>query len=56
MKIQDATILITCANRGVELGSYNWLWYIDITLAIGTALILLPIREARFATAAPGQA
>jgi predicted MFS family arabinose efflux permease len=27
-------------------GSYDWLWYIDIMLAIGAALIHLPIREA----------
>ena len=27
-------------------GSYNWLWYADIVLAIGAALINLPIREA----------
>jgi predicted MFS family arabinose efflux permease len=27
-------------------GSYNWVWYIDIVLAIGAALIHLPIREA----------
>jgi MFS family permease len=28
-------------------GSYNWMWYVDIVLAIGAALIHLPIREAR---------
>jgi MFS family permease len=28
-------------------GSFNWIWYIDIVLAIGAALINLPIREAR---------
>lgn len=28
-------------------GNYDWLWYIDIMLAIGAALIHLPIREAR---------
>jgi MFS family permease len=28
-------------------GSYDWVWYIDIVLAIGAALINLPIREAR---------
>lgn len=28
-------------------GSYDWLWYIDIALAVGTALIHLPIREVR---------
>lgn len=28
-------------------GNYNWVWYIDIVLAVGAALIHLPIREAR---------
>lgn len=28
-------------------GNYNWMWYADIALAIGAALINLPIREAR---------
>jgi len=28
-------------------GSYDWVWYVDIVLAIGAALIHLPIREAR---------
>jgi len=28
-------------------GSYNWMWYADITLAAGAALIHLPIHEAR---------
>lgn len=27
-------------------GSYDWLWYIDIMLALGAALIHLPIKEA----------
>ena len=27
-------------------GNYNWVWYIDIALAVGAALIHLPIREA----------
>ena len=27
-------------------GSYNWIWYIDIVLAVGAALIHLPIKEA----------
>lgn len=27
-------------------GNYNWVWYIDIVLALGAALIHLPIREA----------
>ncbi|MEO5698120.1 MAG: MFS transporter, partial [Burkholderiaceae bacterium] len=26
-------------------GSYNWIWYIDIVLAAGAALVHLPIRE-----------
>ncbi|MCM5570354.1 MFS transporter [Burkholderiaceae bacterium FT117] len=30
-------------------GSYDWVWYIDIMLAVGAALIHLPIREARIA-------
>lgn len=30
-------------------GSYNWMWYADITLAIGAALVHLPIREAKLA-------
>src|SRR5204863_3910708 len=37
-------------------GSYDWMWYADIVLAAGAALIHLPIREAalppRFAAAA----
>jgi predicted MFS family arabinose efflux permease len=28
-------------------GAYDWVWYIDIVLAAGAALIHLPIREAR---------
>jgi predicted MFS family arabinose efflux permease len=27
-------------------GAYDWVWYIDIVLAIGAALVHLPIREA----------
>ena len=27
-------------------GSYDWLWYADIMLALGAALIHLPIKEA----------
>lgn len=30
-------------------GNYNWVWYIDIMLAVAAALIHLPIREARVA-------
>jgi MFS family permease len=33
-------------------GSYDWLWYVDTLLAVGAALIHLPIREARLAPAA----
>jgi predicted MFS family arabinose efflux permease len=28
-------------------GSYDWMWYADIALALGAALVHLPIREAR---------
>jgi len=28
-------------------GSYNWMWYADIVLAVGAALVNLPIREAQ---------
>lgn len=28
-------------------GSYDWMWYADIVLAVGAALIHLPIREAK---------
>jgi len=27
-------------------GSYNWIWYVDILLAVAAALVHLPIREA----------
>ncbi|WP_038206018.1 MFS transporter [Xenophilus azovorans] len=27
-------------------GSYDWVWYVDIVLAVGAALVNLPIREA----------
>ncbi len=30
-------------------GNFNWVWYIDIVLAVGAALIHLPIKEARLA-------
>jgi len=30
-------------------GSYDWIWYVDIVLAVGAALVHLPIREARLA-------
>jgi len=33
-------------------GSYDWVWYVDILLAAGAALIHLPIREARLVRAA----
>lgn len=32
-------------------GSYNWMWYIDMVLAVGAALINLPIREAKLVKA-----
>ncbi|MBC7956402.1 MAG: MFS transporter [Cytophagales bacterium] len=28
-------------------GNYNWMWYADIVLAVGAALIHMPIREAK---------
>ncbi|MBW8900918.1 MAG: MFS transporter [Massilia sp.] len=31
----------------VRYGDYTWMWYADIVLAVGAALINLPIREAR---------
>jgi predicted MFS family arabinose efflux permease len=38
-------------------GSYDWVWYIDIVLAVGAALIHLPIREAKLpVTAKPAAA
>jgi predicted MFS family arabinose efflux permease len=37
-------------------GSYDWVWYIDIVLAVGAALIHLPIREAALARAGAGAA
>jgi MFS family permease len=30
-------------------GGYEWMWYADIVLAVGAALVHLPIREARLA-------
>lgn len=30
-------------------GGYDWMWYADIVLAVGAALVHLPIREARLA-------
>jgi predicted MFS family arabinose efflux permease len=27
-------------------GGYDWVWYVDIVLAVGAALLHLPIREA----------
>jgi predicted MFS family arabinose efflux permease len=32
-------------------GNYDWIWYIDIVLALGAALIHLPIREPRLVPA-----
>jgi predicted MFS family arabinose efflux permease len=37
-------------------GSYDWLWYVDIMLAVGAALVHLPIREARLVRAVPASA
>jgi predicted MFS family arabinose efflux permease len=35
-------------------GNYDWMWYADIVLAVGAALLNLPIREERIkAVAAP---
>ena len=34
-------------------GSYDWMWYADIVLAVGAALIHLPIREARLPPRSP---
>ena len=40
-------------GKAFELsGSYDWFWYADIMLAVGAALINLPIREARVVRAA----
>jgi hypothetical protein len=42
----------------VSFGDYTWMWYADIVLAIGAALINLPIREAHVGRIQPmaGQA
>jgi len=37
-------------------GSYDWVWYIDILLAVGAALVNLPIREARVVRTPAGAA
>jgi predicted MFS family arabinose efflux permease len=37
-------------------GSYDWIWYVDIMLALGAALVHLPIREARKAHSPGGAA
>jgi predicted MFS family arabinose efflux permease len=37
-------------------GAYDWVWYIDIVLAIGAALIHLPIPEARLPSRSPAAA
>ena len=34
-------------------GAYDWVWYIDIVLAVGAALIHLPIREAHLPARKP---
>ena len=40
----------------VTYGDYTWMWYADIALAIGAALINLPIREAHVVRAAASAA
>ncbi len=40
----------------VATGNYDWMWYADIVLAVGAALIHLPIREARLAARATAAA
>ncbi len=35
----------------VTFGDYTWMWYADIVLAVGAALVNLPIREAHVARA-----
>ena len=37
-------------------GAYDWVWYIDIVLAVGAALIHLPIREAHLPARKPAGA
>ncbi|MBB6558555.1 MFS family permease [Acidovorax soli] len=37
-------------------GSYDWVWYIDIALAVGAALVNLPIREAPLKRLVPAAA
>jgi len=37
----------------VHFGDYSWMWYADIVLAAGAALINLPIREAHVVRVAP---
>jgi MFS family permease len=37
-------------------GAYDWVWYIDVVLAAGAALIHLPIREARLPVVANSRA
>ena len=39
-----------------EAGSYNWLWYVDILLAVGATLIHPPIRKAPRLSAAAASA
>ena len=37
-------------------GSYDWMWYADIVLAVGAAIVHLPIREARVVRTVPAVA
>ncbi len=39
-----------------RFGHYDWIWYLDILLAVGAALLHLPIREERPAVAQPAPA
>jgi predicted MFS family arabinose efflux permease len=36
-------------------GAYDWVWYIDVVLAVGAALIHLPIREAHLPARTPAR-
>jgi MFS family permease len=38
----------------VTTGSYRWMWWADATLALGAALVNLPIKEARLVSARQG--
>jgi MFS family permease len=40
----------------VESGSYDWMWYADMGLALAAAVVNLPIKEARLAAPRPAPA